>query len=887
MKSVFNFLLVFLISISLKAQQLNNGANYRMKQIAIQTRWAKEAGPNNVLKEYPRPQLERKGWISLNGLWNYAITGAKVDKILQYDGKILVPFPLESALSGVKRPLQPDQALWYHRAFNRPVLKAGEKLLLNFGAVSWEAFVYVNGKMAGKHTGAYTSFSLDITGLLKAGKNDIEVKVWNPLEKGIGPRGKQTLEPNSMWYTASSGIWQTVWLEKVPEHYIKSIKVTPDVDKGLLNLVVNASSVIPAKTGISVKVPGCSECRILKQVQDDDHTNITLKVPNAKLWSPDDPFLYDLEVTLGKDKVKSYFGMRKVEIKKDEKGIDRIFLNNKYTYNLAVLDQGFWPDGLYTAPTDEALKFDIEAANAMGFNTIRKHIKVEPARWYYHADKLGVLVWQDFVQPGVKFGKPVSEESKKEFEKESAEMMTQLHHFPSITTWVLFNEGWGVYDQERLTQWVKETDPTRLVNGHSGSAIVNGKLEKRHIAEVTNKSINSDMTDVHSYPPPAIPNYIPGKAMVLGEFGGIGVSVEGHLWDDLQSVYSYGKMVSCGEMRRIYSTMTDSLIKLEKIGLSASIYTQPYDVEGEQNGLMTYDREKTKIPFEVMRAINGKLWPVVSSKKNLRIGPADTSDIDFDKQIALYQQGKRDSVFLRSLTLLASAKRNADWTRSLSEAYFTQIKNPFSENNLKFLKRFTRNTTDIGFSIFLNNVDRVNKVLGEYAAEDCIAAAIEKSEIAPNTKDGNPNWKEIEERVTSKYGEIGTSIVWLSKVVFSVNNKQWQLFESSLVPWYSRFGVQRSRTNTGLINSLAWKAFEQIEDSKILNAVSEMTANALEYSPDDDLLIDTHANILHKLGRTKEAIAWEQKAIALDPGKEEYQQVLKKLKAGTATWTKP
>lgn len=896
-RKVIYFLLVFLISISVNAQKRRKPEVWGMKEVTIPTRWAKEVSPDNALKEYPRPQLKRTQWINLNGLWDYAISTKELGMATNWDGQILVPYPLESALSGVKKALHPEQVLWYHRTFENPLksrTKSGmtERLMLNFGAVSWEATVYVNGKEAGNHKGAYTAFALDITDLVKAGQNNIKVKVWNPLEKGIGPRGKQTLEPWSMWYTASSGIWQTVWLEKVPYNYIKSIEVTPDVDKGILDLKVNAPE------GIEVEATAYSGKKIISTLSvvptslpGGERSSIMLKVPNARLWSPDDPFLYDLVIRLKKngkviDEVKSYFGMRKVEIKKDEKGIDRIFLNDKYTYNLGVLDQGFWPDGLYTAPTDEALKFDIEAIKAMGFNTIRKHIKVEPARWYYHADKLGMLVWQDFVQPSVKFGKSVGDESKKEFERESAEMMAQFNHFSSITTWVLFNEGWGAYDQGRLTKWIKESDPTRLVNGHSGAAIVDGKLQKGHALEIVNKSINSDMTDVHSYPSPAIPNHIRGKAMVLGEFGGIGVPVEGHLWDDLQAVYSYGKTVGGGEMRRMYAKMIDSLIRFEKRGLSASIYTQPYDVEGEQNGLMTYDREKTKIPFDILRGLNGKLWQV-NPVNNVKIAMADTLAADFNQQIALFRGGKTDSAFLRSLTLMASANKNADWTKTLSAAYIKKVKDPFLESNLKFLKHFTRNTTDPGFLIFLHNVARINKVLGEYAAEDCIAAAIEKSDIAPNTKSGNPDWKEIEQRVASKYGEIGVGIVWLSKVVFSANNKQWEVFEASFVPWYEKFGIQRKRTNAGFINNLAWDAFEHINDRNILNEVSKMTANALEYNTDDNLLMDTHANLLYKLGRKEEAIIWEQKAIALDPGKEEFQEALKKMKVGTATWPNP
>src|SRR5450432_3913109 len=409
--------------------------------LQLPTRWSKLVTPDNALVEYPRPQMVRTNWTNLNGLWDYAITVKDAATPTHFDGKILVPYPIESALSGVKRALLPSQNLWYKRNIEIKSAKNGERTLLHFGAVDWKATVFVNGKEVGVHQGGYTAFSFDITDQLKTANNEIVVKVFDPTDEGIGPHGKQVLNPQNIYYTATSGIWQTVWLEAVPADYISDIKLTPDIDKNILNIVVDA----PA--GFQIEVNGS---------KGEPGKKINLSVPNAHLWSPADPYLYDLDIKLKKgdktiDEVKSYFGMRKISVSKEDKGIDRIFLNNKPYYNLGVLDQGFWPDGLYTAPTDEALAFDIKAIKAMGFNTIRKHIKVEPARWYFHADKIGMLVWQDMVNPN----QGLPEGSKPEFEKESAEILDQLHNNPSIVTWVLFNEKWGQYDQERLTRWLK------------------------------------------------------------------------------------------------------------------------------------------------------------------------------------------------------------------------------------------------------------------------------------------------------------------------------------------------------------------------------------------------------------------------------------------------
>jgi len=463
-------------------------------------------------------------------------------------------------LSGVKRALKPNQNLWYRRTFTSPSGGRGAKTLLHFGAVDWQSTIYLNGKEVGRHTGGYTEFTIDITGVLNAGTNELMVKVYDPTEQGIGPHGKQVLSPKDIYYTATSGIWQTVWLEPVPQNYISGLTITPDIDKGIVNVTVNSA----VKSKVQLTLEG-------KIIIGRSNEVTLVPVKDAKLWSPASPYLYDLNVKMEDDEVKSYFGMRKISIGKDDKGIDRIMLNNKPYYNLGTLDQGFWPDGLYTAPTDEALAFDIKAIKAMGFNTIRKHIKVEPARWYYWADKLGMLVWQDMVNPN----QGLPEGSKPEFEKESAEILNQLHNNPSITTWVLFNEKWGQYDQQRLTEWIKKTDPSRIVNGHTGELLyVNEQLR----SPSPNAYVSADMTDVHSYPYPMISIKQAGKAQVCGEFGGIGVFIPDHQWNT-SSAWGYIQEKPAA-LKAKYTIMNQDLQLMENEGLSGSIYTQPFDVEG-------------------------------------------------------------------------------------------------------------------------------------------------------------------------------------------------------------------------------------------------------------------------------------------------------------------
>ncbi len=585
----------------------------------LMTRWAAQVDPAGPWPEYPRPQLVRPQWQSLNGLWEYAITDKDASAPGAYQGKILVPYPIESALSGVRKPLLPNQNLWYHRTFRRPAVKPGERVLLHFGAVDFEATVLVNDQEVGHHAGGYESFSFDITAALKHGNNDVEVKVWDPTQVGPNPHGKQALKPHGIMYTATSGIWQTVWLETVPANYVASLVLTPDVDHRALTVEVRSN----AAEGFTVEVSTDHA-----KVTGKPNERLSLMVPHAHLWSPDDPYLSPLQVRLLKhgvplDQVGSYFGMRKVEVRKDRNGHERIYLNDRYTYNLGVLDQGFWPDGLYTAPTDAALKSDIQTIKSMGFNTIRKHIKIEPARWYYYCDILGILVWQDMVPPG---GDDVPDaRARSQFEAEMEANIVQLHNHPSITTWVLFNEGWGAYDQERLESRVKQLDPSRLLNGESGGIM----LENGNSVEVAGSAgPSSDLTDIHSYPDPAILHIEDSsKALVLGEYGGIGVFVKGHIWRNPDTPSWGYEQAGSESLAARYAAMFDSLRKLEAKGLTASIYTQPFDVEGEQNGLITYDREIMKIPLEEIRRIHATLLSAGHPPTNPATDPAAPATI--------------------------------------------------------------------------------------------------------------------------------------------------------------------------------------------------------------------------------------------------------------------
>jgi hypothetical protein len=753
--------------------------SWKLQPVAVQSRWAKEVSPTNALKEYPRPGMVRAGWTNLNGLWDYSILPKSGGAVVA-SGKILVPYPIESALSGVKRSLLPDQELVYQRSLGSPALKAGERLLLHFGAVDYQATVLVNGKEVGSHTGGYSSFFIDITGALVTGDNQLMVKVWDPTDQGVGPHGKQVLNPANIYYTPSSGIWQTVWTEVVPAVAINSLTITPDIDQSVVNITVNSKT----NSAVSLNLDG-------KLIKGMANALITVPIKDPKLWSPGAPNLYEFTATLGADVVKSYFGMRKISIAKDSKGLDRIMLNNKPYYNLGTLDQGFWPEGLYTAPTDEALAFDIKAIKAMGFNTIRKHIKVEPARWYYHADKLGMLVWQDFVNPN----QGLPEGSKAEFERESAVEMEQLHNYPSIVCWVLFNEKWGQYDQQRLSEWVKKTDPSRILNGHSGELLYVNEVLR---SPSPNAYVSADMTDVHAYPDPMMSIRQDGKAQVCGEFGGIGVFIPEHQWLT-GSAWGYIQEKPAA-LKAKYTIMNQHLQLFKKEGLSGSIYTQPFDVEGEQNGLMTYDREVVKIPFAELRKIHAALNPDASSPTWLKaLDNVTAKDADLTEPGLLYSAmldqyiaGKRDAAFLKKMAMMATQAGDKPGAEMAGKAYIAGLKSPLSEEDMASVSQFTTSTRDAGFALMCKDADAFKKFMGERKYTVALMNMIYKGEIDPMVKASDqPDWDAIAARV-KPFGAPGEEMLMRAKTIDLYTRQDWKSFIPTANAYMEKYGANIS-----------------------------------------------------------------------------------------------
>lgn len=557
---------------------------WQQAKAPLMTRWAAEVGPANALPEYPRPQLVRPDWLNLNGLWDYALTPDSTEKLPPFAGKILVPFPLESALSGVMTNFDERSKLWYHRIFAVPQSWHGQRVRLHFGAVDWRCQIRVNGHLIGEHQGGYDAFTFDVTDALRwNGAEEISVCVTDP-SSGDQPRGKLSRKPEGIFYTSTSGIWQTVWLEPVPEVCIDRLKCIPDVDAKSLRLRVAVNNF---SDKLRVEAIASVAGKEIARVTGLANAELMLSLPNPRLWSPDDPFLYDLKVTLkdaGKtvDSVSSYFGMRKIALRKDAQGFTRMTLNDQNVFEIGTLDQGFWPDGIYTAPTDAALRSDIEFLKKAGFNLARKHVKVEPERWYYWCDKLGLLVWQDMPS-----GSNVTPEGRRDFENELFRMVDGLENHPSIIVWVLFNEGWGQYDTEPLANWLKEMDPSRLVDDASGW---------------TDMRVG-DLIDMHSYPGPDAPASEPHRAAVLGEFGGLGLAVEGHSWST--HCWGYVMLASEAQLADQYKRALRHVWRLHDLsGLSAAVYTQTADAETECNGLQTYDRAVAKIAPDILLAAN-------------------------------------------------------------------------------------------------------------------------------------------------------------------------------------------------------------------------------------------------------------------------------------------
>lgn len=601
MKKNATIILFLCLGLSLSAQWKPAGEK-------IKTEWANKVLPNNVLPEYPRPIMERKEWKNLNGLWNYAIQETGKPTPAKYDGQILVPFAVESSLSGVMKEVGSKNELWYNTTFTVESNWKGQNILLHFGAVDWKTEVWLNGIKIGSHTGGYTPFSFDITPFIVGKAQQLTVKVWDPSNDGPQPRGKQVKNPEGIWYTPVTGIWQTVWIEPVNKKNITTIKTTPNIDQNAINM---KAEVAGASYGDLIEVTVYDDSKTIATAKTSVGENLNIILNNPKLWSPESPFLYRTNIKLisnGKvvDQVKSYFAMRKIASKRDANGVLRMQLNNKDYFQFGPLDQGWWPDGLYTAPTDEALKYDLIKTKELGFNMIRKHVKVEPERWYTHCDEMGILVWQDMPsgddQPlwqNRKYfeGTELQRTAKSEeiYRKEWREIMDHLYSYPSIVVWVPFNEAWGQFKTVEITEWTQKHDPSRLVNSSSGG----------------NHFQTGDILDLHNYPGPEMYLYDARRITVLGEYGGIGLPLEGHLWRASDN-WGYIRFKNATEVTNEYIKYANELKKLVKTGFSAAVYTQTTDVEGEVNGFMTYDRKVDKMDFKKVSAINKEVIDVLN-----------------------------------------------------------------------------------------------------------------------------------------------------------------------------------------------------------------------------------------------------------------------------------
>ncbi|WP_406121828.1 PA14 domain-containing protein [Streptomyces canus] len=570
----------------------------------LRTKWADEVGPDNAHPEYPRPQLTRDTWRGLNGRWQFAAAEAGEQPPVGRNlaERILVPYPVESQLSGLERH---EDRMWYRRTFTVPAdwrIGSGKRLQLNFGAVDWRSEVYVNGTKVAEHTGGYDKFGADITDALKPGRpQELIVGVYDPTDAADGenpPLGKQRLDPSGIWYTPSSGIWQTVWMEPVARDHVGSLKLTPDVSAD--RLTVEAQGV---RDGVPITATAYDGKRKVATARGRTGGPLTLTIENPRLWSPDDPFLYGLKVTVGADRVGSYFGMRSIAVE-NVNGTPRTVLNGEPVFMMATLDQGFWPDGLHTAPTDDALAHDLKVHKKLGFNAVRKHIKVEPDRWFYWADRLGLMVWQDM--PAMTAGVNPGPAARAEYEREMRQMIDEHISSPSVVMWVTFNEGWGQYDIGRIAEQAKAWDPTRLVNNQSGLNLgADGNA--------------GDIMDEHGYPSPALPPHPDGRrALVSGEYGGLGLAVPGHAWSVQQSYVDVDPATYTDD----YLAKLDEVRALACRGGNGAVYTQISDVEGELNGLLTYDRKVLKPDVERVMAAHRAL--IRDASRALPAGCAST-----------------------------------------------------------------------------------------------------------------------------------------------------------------------------------------------------------------------------------------------------------------------
>lgn len=614
----FCFLFLLLAVLNLYGQE------YAAVRGKLVTAWGEKVTPANVWQEYPRPQMKRGEWQNLNGLWEYAIIAKEASKPAIFQGNILVPFAVESALSGVGKSVLPDQKVWYRRNFTVPGSWSGKQVILHFQAVDFETAVWVNGKLAGTHTGGSTAFSFNITKLLTKGNQEIVVSVWDPTDTGDQARGKQVLDPRGIWYTPVTGIWQTVWMEPVGGTSISSVYPVSDIDRG--TITVN-TGITGSRGNEELRVKVLSNGSVVGEKNYPASEPGIFNIPSPKLWSPDSPSLYQLEVSLYRnnvevDKVDSYFAMRKISMVKDGQGFQRLQLNNRTFFQYGTLDQGWWPDGLLTPPSAEGMRYDIEVLKSMGFNMLRKHIKVEPWLYYYYADSMGILLWQDMpsgfetadrANQHVAWDSPADwarpAESAKQWEYELKQMIDQLRFFPSIVTWVIFNEGWGQYETRRVVEWSMEYDKTRLINGVSGW---------------TDRDCGH-FIDAHQYPGPGMEpaGQNPGRVVVLGEFGGLGLPVENHLWNPKMRNWGYRTYSTEPELIKEYAKLIHNLVPLRHKGLAAAVYTQTSDVEGEVNGLLTYDRKVIKIDPALLRILHAPLYSNKYSHVNQLISDSE------------------------------------------------------------------------------------------------------------------------------------------------------------------------------------------------------------------------------------------------------------------------
>jgi hypothetical protein len=667
------FFVFFVLSVSCVHKK---EINWKIAENPILTKWASEVDPLKPWLQYPRPDMVRNAWINLNGLWDYSVTqkGKKPEK---WDGSILVPYPVESALSGVRKKISEKENLWYKRDFSIPNIWKKKNILLNFEACDWETTVWVDGKEVGTHRGGYDPFTFDITEALDNKKlHELLVCVWDPTDKGTQPRGKQVTSPGSIWYTSTTGIWQTVWIEPVNKSYIASFRTVTNADNGT---IIFKTDVKNADAG-SLLFKILKEGRTIATATGKANKETTLQIKDPLLWSPDKPFLYDITIELKNnnktvDKVKSYTGIRKISIGKTADGFIRMLLNNEFIYQNGPLDQGFWPDGIYTPPTEDAMVYDLRMIKKMGFNMLRKHIKVENRIFYYWCDKLGILVWQDMPSgdesisgnlPDIK----KSKEATIQFELELKRMIETKYNHPSIIMWVPFNEGWGQFETGRITGLIADYDPTRLVNSSSGW---------------TDRG-TGNINDIHHYPDPAVQPAEENRAIVLGEFGGLGLPLQGHTWE--QKNWGYRNMDDTLQLLSRYESYFDMVHRfIKENGLSATIYTQTTDVETETNGLMTYDRKINKMGIEnVFKANHNIIPPSITSPvrmftdeytvelKNYRDGGKIFYTIDGSNPSEISTQYIRPFKITETTTIKAFTKWNDSQSRSIS--YVIEKKNP-------------------------------------------------------------------------------------------------------------------------------------------------------------------------------------------------------------------